>query len=115
MVVAPHVLGILPVSGVWTRGYTIDQLNAAVGAAKGWVCTVAGGASTGTWAASTAYATRGIWYETSTGVVMEVTTAGTTSATEPVPTVIGQVVTDGTVTWTCRSLTASTFVSTGNL
>ena len=103
-----------PTFRAWAVGDETHHSAPAVGSPKGWLCTVAGGSFTGTWAATTAYAL-GIWYKTSTGVVMEVTTAGTTSATEPAPTAIGQVVTDGTVTWTCRALTAATFVSTGNL
>jgi hypothetical protein len=62
------------------------------------------------WAASTAYALGVIRcpLATANGYFYEVTTAGTTGAAEPVwPTVVGNTVTDGTVTWTCRLATVT--------
>jgi hypothetical protein len=62
------------------------------------------------WAASTAYALGVIRcpLATANGYFYEVTTAGTTGATEPAwPTVVGNTVTDGTVTWTCRLATVT--------
>lgn len=62
------------------------------------------------WAASTAYALGVIRCpNTGNGFFYEVTVAGTSAATEPVwPTVVGNTVTDGTVTWTCRLSTVTT-------
>ena len=61
------------------------------------------------WAASTAYALGVIRCpNTGNGYFYEVTTAGTTAAAEPVwPTVVGNTVVDGTVTWTCRLATVT--------
>ena len=56
------------------------------------------------WAASTAY-TLGNYRRptTANSLYYEVTTAGTSAASEPTwPTTIGTTVTDGTVVWTCR-------------
>lgn len=57
------------------------------------------------WAASTAYALGDVRRPTTrNGFVYEVTTAGTSAATEPAwPTTLGATVTDGTVVWTCRA------------
>lgn len=59
----------------------------------------------GAWSGSTAYA-MGVFRRpvATNGFRYEVTTAGTTAATEPAwPTTPGATVADGTVTWTCRS------------
>jgi len=57
------------------------------------------------WAASTAYAlTDKAMPTTANGYRYEVTVAGTSGATEPTwPTIIGNTVVDGTVTWECKS------------
>ncbi len=63
------------------------------------------------WAASTAYTLGQIRspLATGNGFFYEVTTAGTSAATEPTwPTVVGNTVADGTVTWTCRLATVTT-------
>lgn len=60
------------------------------------------------WAVATAYSLGAVRVPTTpNGYRYEVTTAGTSHATtEPTwPTVIGNTVTDGTVTWTCRAAT----------
>lgn len=59
----------------------------------------------GVWAASTAYAVGAFRTPTTAnGFRYEVTTAGTSAASEPTwPTTLGGTVVDGTVTWTCRS------------
>lgn len=56
------------------------------------------------WAASTAYSLgAAVRPTTRNNYVYEVTTAGTSAATEPTwPTTAGNTVTDNTVTWTCR-------------
>lgn len=56
------------------------------------------------WVASTVYALGAFAKPvTQNGYHYEVTTAGTSAATEPTwPTVVGNTVVDGTVTWTCR-------------
>jgi len=62
------------------------------------------------WAASTAYTLGSIRcpLAVANGYFYEVTTAGTSAATEPVwPTVVGNTVTDGTITWTCRLATVT--------
>ena len=61
------------------------------------------------WAASTAYVLGVIRCpNTGNGFFYEVTTAGTTAATEPVwPTTVGATVVNGTVTWTCRASTVT--------
>lgn len=99
-------VGALPTRGVWQRGSQLNSTLAAASTFPGWVVTTAGGLSSATWAASTAYAA-GAWVKTSTGKVLEVRTAGTSSASEPAPTVIGATATDGTVTWVYRSATAA--------
>lgn len=57
------------------------------------------------WAASTAYSLgAAVRPTTRNNFVYEVTTAGTSAATEPTwPTVAGNTVADNTVTWTCRA------------
>jgi hypothetical protein len=64
------------------------------------------------WAASTAYVLGNIRTPLAgagNGFFYEVTTAGTSDATEPTwPTVVGNTVVDGTVTWTCRASTVTT-------
>ena len=62
------------------------------------------------WAASTAYTLGSIRcpLAVANGYFYEVTTAGTSAATEPIwPTVVGNTVTDGTITWTCRLATVT--------
>lgn len=56
------------------------------------------------WVASTAYALNDAARPTvRNGFVYQVTTAGTSAASEPTwPTTAGNTVTDGTVVWTCR-------------
>jgi len=68
------------------------------------------------WAASTAYSLGAAVRPTARNTfVYEVTTAGTSAATEPTwPTTPGNTVVDGTVTWTCRTnraLAAATMAS----
>lgn len=104
----------VPVRGVWPQAQEVFRDPPAVASPKSWICTVAGGASSATWAATTAY-TLGTWIKTSTGKVLECTVAGTSGAVEPAPVNVGDVIVDGGVTWVTRSLTSATFVSTGNL
>jgi len=61
-------------------------------------------ASTAVWAASTAYVLGDVRRPTTdNGFVYVVTTAGTSSGTQPTwPLVAGNTVTDGSVVWTCR-------------
>jgi hypothetical protein len=101
----------LPNKYVYLAGdRTVDKS----GGTDGWLCVTAGGAFSTTRNASvaTAYAT-GVWALWSTGTtVSECTQSGTNSGGAlAAPTSVGQVVTDGTVKWTCRSLTAAAFVN----
>jgi hypothetical protein len=109
-----YVINALPTADVFRVGDELSNGSPAVGSPKGWICTTAGGAHGGTWAATTAYAL-GDWRRNAAGRVYEVTTAGTSGATGPVGTVVGATETDGTVVWTCRALTPAAFTSTGNL
>ena len=111
---SPILVSGVPITGVWAKTDALQNSSPAVGGYKGWMVTVAGGATSATWAATTAY-TAVQWIKTAAGKVMECTTAGTSGATEPVMTAVGDVVTDGTAVWTCRALTSATFVSTGLL
>ncbi|MEO5355775.1 MAG: hypothetical protein H7844_00565 [Nitrospirae bacterium YQR-1] len=63
--------------------------------------------ASGTWAAAHAYALGDIVKPAGSSYFFEVTTAGTSDdTTEPTwPTVVGNTVVDGTVTWTCRKYT----------
>lgn len=65
------------------------------------------------WAATTAYSLTNYRCPTTpNGYAYECTTAGTSGGTEPTwPTTVGNTVNDGTVVWTCRSVTI-TLVST---
>lgn len=98
----------VPDCNVWRQGDQWWNSGAAAAGSPGWVCTASGGGFTGTWAAATAYTT-GTWIRTSAGKVLECITAGTSGATRPEPTAIGQVVTDNTVTWIYRSTSTAVF------
>jgi len=105
-----------PNKGVWAVGDRAIRTPAS-GQPKAWVCTVAGGATSATRANTTAYAA-GTWAIWTTGTtVWECSIAGTSDSSPPsiVGKVVGDTVVDGGVTWTCRSLTAATWVSEGNL
>lgn len=98
----------IPTSGVWQASAQAINTAPAGGGSPGWVTTTAGGASSATWAATTAYA-GSTWVKTSTGKVLECVVGGTSSGSEPAPTVLGDVVTDGTVTWVYRAATSAVF------
>jgi hypothetical protein len=105
-----------PTKGVWTVGDRAVRTPAA-GSPKAWVCTVAGGATSTTRVDTTAYSA-GTWAIWTTGTtVWECSVAGTSNGSPPDITgkVVGDTVVDGSVTWTCRSLTTATWVSEGNL
>ena len=104
----------IPTSGVWQAGAQALSTAPAASSSPGWVCTTAGGASSATWAATTVYAGAS-WVKTSTGKVLECVVGGTSSGTEPAPTTIDGVVTDGTVTWVYRSATSAVFKAMPNL
>lgn len=98
----------IPNCNTWARGSRWWNSDVAAGASPGWVCTTAGGAYAGTWTASTAVSA-GTWYRTSTGKILECVVAGTTSTTQPNPTVIGSRLTDGGATFIYRSATSAVF------
>ncbi len=107
----------VPTKGVWARGDRVAQSLPASGQPKGWSCTAAGGAYDSTRGNTTAYSLLH-WALWSTGTtVWECTTAGTSAGSAPsiVGKVVGDTVTDGSVVWTMRSLTAATFETEGNL
>ena len=106
-----------PVRGVWNLGDRCLNSAGVVGQAKAWQCTTAGGAYSTTRADATPV-TVNTWAKWSTGLtVWECTTAGTTTTGAPSISgkVVGDTVTDGSVTWTCRSLASAAFTSEGNL
>ena len=70
------------------------------------------------WAALTSYALAVIRspLATANGFYYEVTTAGISGAVEPTwPIIVGNTVTDGTITWTCRKATVSVSAATNCL
>ena len=103
-----------PTMGFYLRGAICWHNTPAVGTIRGWINTNQGGSYSGSWAATTAY-TVGQWMRTSAGRVIECTVAGTSGTVEPAPTVLGQVVTDGTVTWVCRGTSLAVWTSMGVL
>lgn len=109
-----YVCNAAPTSGVFAKGDEILNSAGTVGQPKAWIVTTAGGASSSTRANSTAY-TAGTWIKTSTGAVLECTTAGTTDTAEPTIGAVGTTVTDGSVIWTVRATTSAVLTSTGNL
>ena len=98
----------LPTLGVWQRSSQALSTAAAASTSPGWVCVTAGGASSAVWAASTAY-TAATWVRNSTGRVYECLVAGTSGASEPTGTTVGDLIVDGTVTWAYRSATSAVF------
>jgi hypothetical protein len=106
-----------PTKGVWGLGDRIQNTVGTIGQPRGWITSTAGGAKSTTRADATPY-TATTWIAWSTGTtVWECTTAGTSTTGAPsiVGKVVGDTVTDGTVVWTCRSLTTAAFTSEGNL
>lgn len=87
---------------------TASRINGA-GAEAAFTYIAIGTASQPTWAATTAYALGNrVVPTTANGFYYECTTAGTSAATQPTwPTVIGNTVVDGTVTWTCKGGTSA--------
>lgn len=99
----------LPTAGAYAAGDHVDRSVLSAGESPGWKCVVAGGAYSKTRANSTAY-TAGEWIKaTSTAHVYEVTTAGTSGATEPTPPALNGTVTDGTAVLTLRATSVATF------
>lgn len=116
---APSILyGVgFPIMGVFAAGVRVVNVTPAVGSPKAWINTTAGAAYMTTRGNSTPY-NKGQWLLWPTGTtVWECTTAGTTASSAPSITglVVGSTVTDGSVTWTMRSLTKAVFTSEGNL
>jgi hypothetical protein len=107
-------LTALPTNGVFQAGAQALLTAPPAGGSPGWVCTTAGGASSATWAATTAYS-NATWVKTSTGKVLECVGAGTSSGTEPNPSTIDGVVTDGTVTWVYRAAASAVFKALPNV
>ena len=105
-----------PTVGVYGLGDRIINSAGVIGQPKGWQTTTAGGAYSATRADATPY-TVNTWIAWATGTtVYECTTAGISTTGAPAAaTSVGQTVTDGTVTWTCRSLTKAAYTSEGNL
>ncbi len=106
--------GLVPAKGLYRRGMRWSAWAPSAGAAKGWIQTVNGALSAAPWAASTVVAA-GAWWKLANGRVIRYRTAGTTGATEPNPTTIGETGTDGTATWEYMADTSGTVVSEGNL
>lgn len=104
----------MPAKGVFRRNMKWANAAPTVGAARGWTQTVNGALSGATWAASTAVAI-GAWVKLANNRVIRYTVAGTTGATEPNPSTIGQTGSDGTATWEYMSTTSGVVVSEGNL
>lgn len=98
----------LPIQGIWQRSAQALTTTAAASASPGWVCVTAGGASSAAWAATTAY-TAAAWIRTASGKVLECVKSGTSGGTSPDPTVIGEVVADGTALWVYRSAASAVF------
>jgi hypothetical protein len=112
----PEPLDHSPEDGTYLVGKRYYDPTPVVGQPKGWICTVAGGSYSTTRADATPYAA-GVWALWTTGTtVWEVTDDGTSDGSAPsiVGKVVGDTVVDGTVTWTMRSLTATTWTSEGN-
>jgi hypothetical protein len=103
-----------PTSGVYVIGQDIVyHSDPAAAGFIGKVPTVTGGAVGGTWAANTLY-TMGVWRKTSGNKVLECVAQGTSHAsTEPAPTLLGSLVTDGSATWRYRANTIATFKTFG--
>ena len=105
----------VPTAGVYKLGDRILNSTGTIGQPKAWQCTTAGGAKSLTRADTTAY-TLGQWVLWTSGTtISECTQAGTSGTGTAAPTTVGQVVTDGTAKFTCRSLTTVAFTSEGNL
>jgi parallel beta-helix repeat protein len=103
-----------PTSGIWLIGDQLYHTDVAASGTLGKVCTTAGGASSANWAATTAY-TAGQWIKTATNKFLECLVAGTSGGTEPAPTVLGDPVTDGTVTWAYRNNVVAVFKTFGTV
>jgi hypothetical protein len=103
-----------PTSGVWRVGDQLLHDNVAASGTLGKVCTTAGGAvQAAVWAVATAYIV-GQWVRTSGNKVLECIVGGTSHAsTEPNPTVLGDPVTDNTVTWAYRATALAVFKTFG--
>jgi len=106
--------GAAPTRGNYRRNMRWSNSAAAPGSPKGWIQTVNGGLSSATWAASTAV-TAGAWWKLADGRVIRYTVSGTTGATEPNPTTIGELGSDGTASWEYMAATSGTVLSEGNL
>lgn len=92
-----------PVTGYFGRGELIENINISAGGFIGYAAVAAGGAFSATRANTTAY-TLGQWIAFG-GTVNECVVAGTSAGSAPAtPTSLGQLTTDGTVTWKCRAL-----------
>lgn len=109
-----YACNVQPVSGLFVAGDVIHNVAPAAAGTPGWVATVTGGASSGTWAATTAYAV-GTWIKTSGGRILACTVAGISGAAEPVPVTINTTIVDGTVSWVYMATSPATFKARANI
>ncbi|MEA3550239.1 hypothetical protein [Pseudarthrobacter sp. C1] len=103
-----------PAKGIFRRGMRWAAAAPSVGAARGWTQTANGALSGGAWMASST-ARLGSWVRLADGRVIRYITDGTTGATEPGPTTVGQTGADGTAMYEYMATTSGAVASDGNL
>ncbi len=103
-----------PTTGLWAQGWWAMRSNTDVGDWAGWVCTVKGGWGDAWVSLQGVAAGQAVTPTTPNGYVYQARNNGANGSSEPTwPTVVGNTVDSGSVTYECFGVTPAIFVPFG--